>query len=357
MSIFHTVSLYHQVSKKQYQEIREYLYDTCTTKIYPTDMPKHFTTNVTTLEYKEYGISKLILTETNSPTTYYNAVKIDIFNPSKLLGKEDHSALTEESDIMGINDRFTQLVQAIHPDLPEFLNWKLDRLDYSTNVRTSNVPLYIELLQRSDQPSKYYKPPKSASGKREQRDNSLYLSTKSFSLNFYNKQGEVIDRGQDPKHIADAKDILRIEVQCNRAKLNSLKQKYTTHITTTEVRQFITTDLAREVLLNYYDQTIGSGDYYTLDEAKKIIEAQSDITDSKKLKLVGHIEKINKYKNLWEAKQAFGNNPLFNTYLKQIRELGINPVIIPRRKGISSLPNLREALVRAIDPTDQQGTD
>ena len=356
MSIFHTVSLYHQVSKKQYQEIREYLYDNCTTGVYPTGRPESFTTNLTTHEYKAYGISSLILTETNSPTTYYNAVKIERFNPSKLLGKEDHCALTEEADITEINDRFKQLVQSIHQDLPELGNWKTDRLDFSANIITENVPLYIELFQRADKPTKLFKELKAPSGKREQLDNSFYLSTKSFSLNFYNKQGEVIDRGQDQKHIDDAQDILRVEVQCNRAKVNSLKQKYT-HITSTELCHFMNTDLAREVLLNYYDQTIGSGDYYTLEGAKKIIDAQSDITDSKKGKMIKHLRESNNFKNLWEAKQSFGNNSLFNKYLKQIRELGINPVIIPRRKGVPFLPNLREALVRAIDPTDQQGTN
>ena len=356
MSIFHTVSLHHQVSKKQYQEIREFLYNNCTTGVYPTGKLESFTTNLTTHEYKAYGISSLILTETNSPTTYYNAVKIVQFNPSKLLGKEDHCALTQQSDIMEMNDRFTQLVQAIHSDLPDLLFWKVDRIDYSANVITANVPLYIELFQKADRPTKLFKPLRSASGKQEQRDNSFHLSTKSFSLNFYNKQDEVIDRGQDQKHIDDAQDILRIEVQCKKGKVNSLKQK-DDNILSNELYNFVDTDLAREILIGYYDQTIGPGDYYTLEGAKKTIDAQSDITDSKKGKLIKHLRDSNNFKNLWEAKQSFGNNTLFNNYMKQIRALGINPVIIPRRKGISYLPNLREALVRAIDYSTDQSID
>ena len=357
MSIFHTLSLYYPVNKKQYQEIREHLYQNCTSGIYPTSKPKSFTTTLTTHEYKEYGISSLILTETNSPTTYYNAVKLERFNPTKLLGKENHCDLTEQADIQEIDTRFTQLVKSIHPVLPKLGEWKTYRIDYSANIITENVPLYIELFQRSDKPTKRYEELRSATGKQEQLDNSFYLSTKSFSLNFYNKQGEVINKGQDQKHIDDAEDVLRVEVQCNKAKINSIKHK-DANITSTELDHFITPDLAREVLLSYYDQTIGSGDYYTLDGARNIINAQSDITDSMKDKLINHLKDSNdyKFKNLWEAKQAFGNNRLFNSYMKQIRALNINPVTIRKRAGLSFLPNLREALVRAIDPRMLENT-
>lgn len=351
--MIHTMSLHHQISIKLYKQIKDDLYNTKGTRLYlRVDIKKKTVTHseLVTHYYSSQGIGTLVLTETIKPGVNYHSIEIEKFNPSKLLGKDNRNDLMQQADILQVHNKFTELVQSINSKLPEFISWKPKRIDYSVNIITPDVALYIELFQRCNQPNKYYKAPKSKIDyKRRQLDNSLYLITKGFSLNFYNKEEEVIASGYDQKQIDDAKDILRIEVQCEKSKIYNLK-KNNDDIISTELFNFIGLDLAREVLTDYYDKTIGSGDYYSLNEAKKIINAQLDITDSMKKKLIDHLKYINNYKSIYEAKKALKNNPLFNDYLKRIRALNINPVIIPRSKKIPFLANIKTKMITALDP-------
>lgn len=56
-----------------------------------------------------------------------------------------------------------------------------------------------------------------------------------------------------------------------------------------------------------------------------------------KVKLIDHLKLINQKKNIWTAKELFGNNILFNAYVKQFRKIGINLITIPRNRGVSEL--------------------
>lgn len=347
-SMIHTLTLYYQISINLYKQIKDDLYNASDTKLYPKIKTKNYS-ELVTHKFKTQGIGSLILTETIKPGVNYHSIQIEKFNPSKLLNKDNHNDLMQQDEIMQVNDKFTELVQSINSELPEFVFWKLKRVDYSVNIITPNVALYIDLFQRCNQPNKYYKAPKSKeSGKRKQLENSLYLITKGFSLNFYDKEAEVITSGYDQKQIDDAKNILRIEVQCKKGKINNLK-KNDDNIISTELYNFIDMDLSRDVLTDYYDKTIGSGDFYSFNEAKKIINAQLNITDNMKKKLIDHLKYINNYKSIWKAKQEFKNNPLFNEYLKRIRALNINPVIIPRREKTLSLANIKTEIIMAVD--------
>lgn len=347
--MLHTITLYNQINTKQYNQIKDYLYNTSNTQVYKSKRSDTCKTLITH-KYKSQGISRFTLSEIILPELTYYSVWIK-FNPSRILNKDNPHDLMQQADIMRVNDKFSELVKGINPDLPELMFWKTDRIDYSVNIITPYVALYVELFQRCNKPSKYYKDLKSEGGKREQRKNSLYLMTKTYTINDYDKQAEVIANGGSPEEIEAAKDILRIEVQCKKGKINNLK-KNDDNIISTELYNFMDKDLSREVLLKYYDKTIGSGDFYSFKEASKIIKVDLDLTKSMKAKLIKHLWYINNFKSIHNAKQKFNNNPLFNKYLKLIRgigENGINPVLIPRRKNIPFLPNIKTEIIMAYE--------
>ena len=116
----------------------------------------------------------------------------------------------------------------------------------------------------------------------------------------------------------------------------------------TELYNFLPKELSLEILIKYFNQTIGEGDYHSLDSARNIINLQQDIPPGMKMKLINHLKLINQKKNIWTAKELFGNNRLFNSYVKKLRGIGINPITIPRNRGVSILPNLKNEIIGVL---------
>jgi len=338
------MTIYNQINYKTYNQIKDKIY-----KIGGSIIKRN--NELISTHWSDEGLTQFKLSETINDKTNYHAVKIRL-NPVRLLNKTNPNDLFKEPDILEFNQKFTELVQSIYIGLPQFVEWKVEEIHYAVNIITPNVKLYVKLFQKCNKPNKYYrdfKPKSPSTGKQKQIKNSLYLITKNLNINFYDKQAEVIAKGSDPQHIDSAKNILRIEVQCKKGKISYLKQ-HDNDITTTQLFDFLPKELSQQILLSYYDKTIGSGDFYSLNHAKKIINEQSGITKSMKNKLASHLKFINNFTNIWEAKKSFNNNPLFNKYVKQLKELNINPVIIPRRENVPFLPNIKDQIKKQYDP-------
>jgi hypothetical protein len=241
----------------------------------------------------------------------------------------------------------------LHNYIDQFIEWKARRIDYSTNIITPHVALYIQLFQRADKPGNEFTELKQDNGKLGQLADSFVLRSKSANVNFYNKQAQLIksDKHKDPIIIEAAKDILRIEVQCEQDKIKYIR-KNDKNILSICLYDFMQKELSLEQILFYYDRTVGSGDYYTLSDAKKIINALSDMTKSTKAKLIDCLKFINNQTSLWEARKKWTKsktkNKQFDKYIEQIRKLGINPICIPNNYETKELPNIRDKIIENV---------
>ena len=91
----------------------------------------------------------------------------------------------------------------------------------------------------------------------------------------------------------------------------------------------------------YYGKSVGRGDRFTLSEAEKIIVRQH-FNRQKRDRLLNALQEVNQCRSLARAKATHQGKDLaaFKLTLKDLSDIGINPVTIPREWGITHIPNL-----------------
>lgn len=330
--MIHTLTITHQVmSPKTFDEIYKRL------EIITGKKPKKIASGEYKVEeLRELGLSHIVLTSKQRNVKYrYNFMQITIrLNPLKLIGINKLEVLKNEH-IEEVKKTFTEEVQKIHRSLPRLEHWTVNRIDYAINIKTSYVEEYIKLFQRGDKPRSFKELYCSKSKTRKQREGSFYLFNNSVGINFYNKEHERLSQNLNKD---GAKDLLRLEVQCKKPKTNTLKAKYA--FNSRYLEHYLNQEVSYQQLEYYYNTTIGTGDYYKLTEAIRIVQ-ESNYTSKTKEKLINVLRAINKCRSIWKAREESKyNSSCFNRYLKQIRVLGVNPVTIPARWRVNRLDNI-----------------
>lgn len=289
---------------------------------------------------KEEGFTYIKLTSKRINKKYkYNFMQITItLNPLKLIGINKLDVLKLEQ-LEEVKRKFGKEIQKIHISLPKLDYWIINRIDYAVNINTPYVEEYIKLFQRADKPKGFKELYCNKSKTRKQREGSFYLYNNSVAINFYNKEAERLSQNFNKD---GAKDLLRIEVQCKKTKTNTIKRKR--GFNSRHLEYYLSQELSYQQIGYYYAKTIGSGDYYKLSEAIRIVK-DSNYTPKTKEKIVGVLRAVIKHRSIWRAREESQYNvSCFNRYLKQIRALGVNPVTIPGRWNIEKLENFADLI-------------
>lgn len=339
-----TVSL---PDEKQYNDIAKRLQ-------LPVQRGNHMNKN-----FSHHGFREITLIhQTYRAGLVYRGIEI-ILNPKVMLHPDMLIQSTTADEIPQIADVFDEKLQLIFGGyrryLPSFNQWICKRIDYCADVITEHVSDYIQLFQRSKIPNRHFEA-------KNKYEGSAYAMCGSMTLNFYNKQDELMKRRMKNKdtriteeHVCAAEGLLRIEVQCERNKTNYIKQRE--GFSNKCIEHFLNPQLAQSIILNYYDKSIGSGDFYSLYEARKIIN-RSEIPQNSKQALLSTLDLISQARKVDTARKQFiegivlegkgcfqGRGETFDRNVKKLRSLGINPVTIPRSWGIHHLPNIRSLII------------
>ena len=296
--------------------------------------------NYITGALKSIGFTNIQLTSKKINNKYkYNFMQIKIIlNPVKLLRKNKLEVI-EEDHLEKLRKVFAEEIKKIHVSLPILDYWTVNRIDYAININTPYVKEYIKLFQRADKPKGFKELYCSKSKKRKQLEGSFYLFSESVVINFYNKESE---RLKQDFNADEAKNILRLEIQCKQLKINTLKVK--NRFDSKCLKNYINKDISFKQIEYYYNNTIGRGNYYKLSEAISMIE-DSNYTKNTKNKLVEVLKAINKNRSVWKAREnSKYSSSCFNRYLEKIKDLNINPVTIPCRWKIDNLKNIKSYL-------------
>jgi len=182
-----------------------------------------------------------------------------------------------------------------------FAEWMLYRIDYTLDIKPGQVEQYIKLLQRGDKPTAY----KVYRGFQEQIDCKIQKRTPktthfpdsctydcaSLQLSFYNKQRERMNRNEPASVIAECEGILRFEMRCKKRKIRSIAELGGWESLVLEECQRGSVATAEQVR-KYLLKCCRVGDYYTLAEARKVVEVSS-WRKSRKIKAIQALERIN----------------------------------------------------------------
>lgn len=175
----------------------------------------------------------------------------------------------------------------------------------------------------------------------------IYYKGKSLNINVYNK-AEQLSREQQPVENIDDYDYLRIEIQVKKNKLNAIVSKF--GLKGRELQYLATPQVEDYVLNSYVKALTGAGMYVTQQQAFQIIDG-SEYTNKKKQRLKATIKAITDKHGIAKVLEQIENGkitdlgklPTVRTYLREIQEMGINPVTISARM------NIPKTLATAVD--------
>lgn len=166
----------------------------------------------------------------------------------------------------------------------------------------------------------------------------IYYKGKSLNINVYNK-AEQLKREAQPIDNIDDYDFLRIEVQVKKNKLNAIVRKF--GLKDRELRYLATPQIEEYILNSYVKALTGNGLYVTLPQANKIID-ESDYSNKKKQRLKATIKAISDKHSIAIVLKQIENGQITDlgklstvkTYLREIQNLGINPLTISYRMDV-----------------------
>lgn len=300
-----------------------------------------------------------------------------IINPKILTGEKTYIVAANATYLEEVETIFNQEAEKISPMLRRFNNYSLNRLDYCINFNvseldfncapemTNKIPeLIMRLIKRGDIPDHFSE---------EYKDSfQFYLKSGSVVVNCYWKYDDLINNFTDCPDLDNSYNIIRFEVQfkypkvytasasirkANSHVLSALKASeaenkhdalFASRSSTYERRKeiiimeaMLSDERCSETIDDYFYKIIKSGDYYTYDSAKRIIEARVSkwekvirLTDT--LKLISDCEGIAKAKATLQGKKLED----FRRSLRELSGIGINPVTIPKEWNIEHIPNL-----------------
>ena len=316
-----------------------------------------------------------------------------IINPKILAGEKSYIIAADAGYLEKIERIFNKEAAKISRMLKRFDNYSLSRLDYCINFDVSelkfNCPseltekipeIMMKLIKYGDIPddfSEEYKDPF-----------QFYLKSKSIVINCYWKYDDLKNNYPDCNDLEKSYDIIRFEVQyrypkvrtvmaeikkeyasirsgiiarldeqgsydsyVNPDRLDRLKLKQSVELLDTSASEervimmyMLSDDKCAEVIKNYFNKTIKPGSYYTFNRAKRIIEDKVSKWE-KIIRLTETMKLICSSGGIATAKAGLYGRDLddFRRSLRDLADLGINPVTIPEEWGIKYIPNLLDA--------------
>ena len=157
-------------------------------------------------------------------------------------------------------------------------------------------------------------------------------------------------RGLSPipeKFLYDAKDVIRFEVQCKAPKIYhmSCQAAESGNPDLNKYKDLLTPEVCQKIVADYYGKTIGRGDWFTLQAARKQIEWRG-YHSQKKRRLIHVLEAVNRCRSVSVAKGNCARGAEIDAFKRTLQDLsirGINPVTIPADWGVTQIQNLLDA--------------
>lgn len=271
-------------------------------------------------------------------------------NFHKLVDPSDRITVYSNADFSSMIERFNQIMDELG-GLPHFEEWYARRIDYCVNVKTPYVSEYIRLLQKGDKPYSQALAYDKNAHHRTRKDGSAYYpsvahdrrkgKTGSYTINFYNKYDQYQKTGVTGEALEQARDVLRLEVQCHPPKLDSIRKKW--GFSDKRVINYLDPAIGYEVLRRAVAAVGGAADYRRRTEALNMIDALScqDVTKARIRKII--IEVATQYASIWKVRDKLVevgsmDREQFAYCMKIMEEANINAVTISDNTALKGLP-------------------
>jgi len=287
-------------------------------------------------------------------------------NPKPFTGIQEYLAAANADYLDEVEKRFNTETAKISPVMGRFEDYEFNRIDYCINFSFRELgincdPLCImELFKRSNIPKHFYRPytknkgapfdgktAGTASLPADDPDlNRFILFSNSVNINCYYKYAQLRKDFLGCPDIKDSTDIIRFEVQCLYPKAYYMSKAIRNRDGFTNLfSEMLSDETSTGIIVKYFEKIIRRGDYYSLPEAVKKIQAHN-LSSKVESRLINTLVHISKCGGIHNAKLTLVKPELLEDFRRSLRELAvlkINPVTIPEGFGISHIPNPLDA--------------
>lgn len=341
--MFDTMYIFHQLTKMEYSELFKELNDlsywTSRKKLY-RDRYDHDTYVTNCLS--DVGLECIKLRHKQSVN--YRAIEIKL-RPKLLIDKHNYIDLTSISEIESVREKFSSI--ANHFKLPDLLQWRVKRIDAAVDLLLSeqNIVNYMFLLKKCNMPDFMQK--NKLTTRYLNSKHNVYLNSNKITVNFYNRfitlfNKIMVGKIRNDTDISRAENILRFEVQYKKC--------------SGELTDYFNIDFSRNLINRYYNQTIGTGDYYKLEDAYALVD--SKIGGSlNQFQTRALLRRVAEHGSIYEAKEQFIQNHSkgrkkaikeFSRLIRQLHNIGVNPVTLSTDMNIDFLSNLHKKIMECF---------
>ncbi len=180
------------------------------------------------------------------------------------------------------------------------------------------------------------------------------MTTKGNSvvINCYWKGDQLAEKHPDNPSLEDSRHVIRFEVQCKYPKVHLMSsniEKRAGNYDFMIMKEMWSDKVCEDVVTKYFNKVVRKGDYFTLPGARWMVEAHNFRQD-KEERLIYALELINECRGIAKAKSKLFSVDLkdFKRSLKDLDDILVNPVTIPREWNIDYIPNLLGAYYDSI---------
>lgn len=244
-------------------------------------------------------------------------------------------------------------------------SWNCRRVDYTFNFRFDRIQDKLLFLDMTKKTSRHVRRQPKRIFTLKIFNQSTAEGNNSVKLLFYDKSRQIAETyndlpiSQQRELMLAAQNIVRFEVQCKKGRVLTLQRKY--RFPNRNILHFLNEDIAQEILIDEYTKSVGRGNFFSLYWAKKEID-KSKFSSSKKLHMVQLLQLIAQARHVSIAREQFiagtrikrtnitvkGSDSTFRHYLRDLADLGINPMLIPKERKVTHLTNPIEQLLPAF---------
>lgn len=290
-------------------------------------------------------------------------------NPKILLGLDDYIVAANSSYLDRLEAVFNQEAKAISPILADFGSYSLSRIDYCVNFDLRELELgvnvlpddYMVLIKQSDIPNQFqeYKEYRDTAHRKKPGLNSFYLMNRSVHINCYCKYPQLKREFPSAPFLNNSLDIIRFEVQCLYLKTRYMQRQIRDNVDFDKlIHVMLSDETCEKIIRSYYRETIGMGDYYSLTAARERIKSMH-FSRNREDRLLNALKSVSLHRGVSKAKSQLSGKELveFKRSINDLEEIGINPVTIPRERGIKFLPNLLKTYLAEIEKLNRSTLD
>ncbi len=276
-------------------------------------------------------------------------------NPKILTGEKDYLAAATVDYLESAEALFNNEAKKISPILGEYSHYSMNRPDYCVNFDLSELKIpctaeqMIKLIKRGNIPTHYSE----WVDDNDSAKNSFYLESKSVTINCYQKHKQLKAKFNDCPDLETSQNLIRFEVQCNYLKTYVLSRDIKRKQERSEsdvIREMLSEDFCKELIKKYFNKVIRRGDYFTLNEAIRQVQLQH-FSKKKEARLIMELRRINQFRGIYKVRATLQGEELemFRRTLRDLSEINVNPVTIPREWNITRIPNLLDAYDRRVE--------